>query len=457
MTTSALQALEAPVLLRLQHLPHQRHVVVADDAHEQDRQIAGDAVRPQAGLPELVRRDGRGAGAQRAVGAEHARRQPLEQHARRRPRCRDGAVPLCACVKASANVRAAALGSRYFRASASAVSRSDAMPVAKREPHRCAPADSRMRWRRLTIGSSTMPVVPDSARPSSATGSVGRRGRGRGSARDRFPIRPAPAAGPRGSGRGTPTPPASAAIARPAMAEQRGAVGQVFGFDEQLAERRVRQVGGRRRQHDLGVAGDVDLADARARGCARSAGAPRRRLRSRRRCRAASRSRRRGGGRSRVRREKVDEVVVRLAPRRLIGGRPDLAAAHVAQVDELAAGIARRVAAPAWSPGSPRQSWRRRRRWSRRDVVAVRQELRVRERRVRRAVAAHRDRRRSARRRASRRAAAARSVAESRARAPAAAARSPGRAGRRESARPSDRRAARWPARPASCPAWCAM
>ena len=46
--------------------------------------------------------------------------------------------PLCACVKASAKVREAALGSRYFCASASAVSRSGAMPVAKRQTHRRA-------------------------------------------------------------------------------------------------------------------------------------------------------------------------------------------------------------------------------------------------------------------------------------------------------------------------------
>ncbi len=42
------QPLEAPVLLRLQDLPHQPEVGVGDDAHEQDREVAGDAVRPRA-------------------------------------------------------------------------------------------------------------------------------------------------------------------------------------------------------------------------------------------------------------------------------------------------------------------------------------------------------------------------------------------------------------------------
>ncbi len=42
-------------------------------------QIAGNAVRPQAGLPELVRRDRVRTGPQRAIGEEHPRREALEQ------------------------------------------------------------------------------------------------------------------------------------------------------------------------------------------------------------------------------------------------------------------------------------------------------------------------------------------------------------------------------------------
>ena len=73
------QPLQAPVLLRLQHLPHQRHVVVADDAHEQNRQIAGNAVRPQTRLTSSFDAIVSGSRAQRAVGEEHPRRQTLEQ------------------------------------------------------------------------------------------------------------------------------------------------------------------------------------------------------------------------------------------------------------------------------------------------------------------------------------------------------------------------------------------
>ena len=48
------QAFEPPILLRLQDLVHQRHVVIAVDADEEDRKIAGDAMRPETGLAELV-------------------------------------------------------------------------------------------------------------------------------------------------------------------------------------------------------------------------------------------------------------------------------------------------------------------------------------------------------------------------------------------------------------------
>ena len=44
------QALEAPVFLGLQGLLHQRQSVLLHHPHEQDGEIAGDAVPPQLGL-----------------------------------------------------------------------------------------------------------------------------------------------------------------------------------------------------------------------------------------------------------------------------------------------------------------------------------------------------------------------------------------------------------------------
>ena len=48
--------------------------------------------------------------------------------------------------------------------------------------------------------------------------------------------------------------------ARPAVAQERPALGQELGLDEELGEGRVGQVVGRRGEHDLGVAGHLELA-----------------------------------------------------------------------------------------------------------------------------------------------------------------------------------------------------
>ena len=74
------QALEAPVLLGLQDLAHQRQVVLLHHAHEQDRQVARDAVRPEPGLAERVARaELRASARSERVGVEHARGQALEE------------------------------------------------------------------------------------------------------------------------------------------------------------------------------------------------------------------------------------------------------------------------------------------------------------------------------------------------------------------------------------------
>jgi hypothetical protein len=73
------QALEPPVLLRLQDLAHQRQVAVLHDPHEQDREVAGDAVPPQPFLAEGVAGQDLGARAQRPFGVEHAGGQALEE------------------------------------------------------------------------------------------------------------------------------------------------------------------------------------------------------------------------------------------------------------------------------------------------------------------------------------------------------------------------------------------
>ena len=71
------EALQPPVFLRAQRLAHQGKIALLDHAHDQDREIAGDAVGPEAGLAEGVARENRGGGTERGVGPEHARGEPL--------------------------------------------------------------------------------------------------------------------------------------------------------------------------------------------------------------------------------------------------------------------------------------------------------------------------------------------------------------------------------------------
>ena len=163
------------------------------------------------------------------------------------------------CVKAIEKARAAALPSRYLRASARADARSGATPVAK-AMRTAAPGASRMRSRSAPIGSSTAPVVPDKARPSSDD-----RVRQRAAAAEEpraigFPLdrsaqpRTVHAEHVEGDERrfvGGP---------RPAGEQQARALRVELGLDEQLAEGRVREVVLRARQHDLGVAGHLELA-----------------------------------------------------------------------------------------------------------------------------------------------------------------------------------------------------
>ncbi len=177
------EALEAPVFLRLQHLPHQRHVLVAEHAHEQDRQVAGDRVRPEARLAQLVRRNRLRAARAASRRCRARARRAARRARRRRPRCPGGAAPLWTCVMASANVRAVGARTRGTSARGLRPSRGPRPGPWRSESRTVAPGASRMRWRRLTIGSSTMPVVPESARPSRACGSAGVRPRPRKRAR----------------------------------------------------------------------------------------------------------------------------------------------------------------------------------------------------------------------------------------------------------------------------------
>ena len=191
------------------------------------------------------------------------------------------------------------------------------------------------------MGSSVAPDVFESDRPSSASGSSGPRPRPRKRLRSvshstravRAAFEAEHVEGPDLFGIEPAGPPA---------AEQRRAVGAKFRFDEQLAERRVREIRGRRGQHDLRVAGDLDFPHAVA--AIHDRQPPHFHvvfgrdgdLEVRRDAVVHTAERRA------LRRQRHD-VVARLGERGLRRRRPDGPGPNVAQVDELAAPVARHV------------------------------------------------------------------------------------------------------------------
>ncbi len=74
-----LQPLETPELLRHEDVPHERQVVRLGHADEDDREIAGDAVPPEARLSQRALFQQFPFGAQRRVGEEDAGAESLEE------------------------------------------------------------------------------------------------------------------------------------------------------------------------------------------------------------------------------------------------------------------------------------------------------------------------------------------------------------------------------------------
>ena len=126
---------------------------------------------------------------------------------------------------------------------------------------RSPPGASRTRCRRLRIGSSTTPAVSESGRPSSAAGSCTVRPRPRNAARSvshsTGPCTPrsSPSTCTAHAGR-------SLSLALSPMTQEGRAVGEILGLEKQLGERRMREVLGGRREHDLHVACDFEFARA---------------------------------------------------------------------------------------------------------------------------------------------------------------------------------------------------
>ena len=151
------------------------------------------------------------------------------------------------------------------RPAPSAASRVSATTVAKLT-RAVAPGGRRTRRRRLTIGSSTAPAVFDRGRPSidrsrvadaaaaaEEAGAVGLELH----AADRLALDGGDVGHPDARLLRAPRPPGG---------EERLEPRDELGLDEEVREGGVRDVGGPRREDDLGVGGQLDLPRARSRG-----------------------------------------------------------------------------------------------------------------------------------------------------------------------------------------------
>ena len=73
------EQLEAPILVSSQQLPNDVDVVELVDPNQHDRQVAGDAVRPEPGRSPLVAGEHVGRRSQRRVGVEDPVGETLEE------------------------------------------------------------------------------------------------------------------------------------------------------------------------------------------------------------------------------------------------------------------------------------------------------------------------------------------------------------------------------------------
>ena len=135
-------------------------------------------------------------------------------------------------------------------------------------------------------------------------------------------------------------------------AEKRPAFRPIFRFDEQLPECGMGNVGGRRGEHNLRIAGDLDLARAIAVVGDRQPTDLDVVL-------GGDRNLQLGGNavvattEGRLLGCEAHQVFVRLFSNGMVGGRPDRSAPNVAQVNELASRIARRIRAASRHRAAP--------------------------------------------------------------------------------------------------------
>ena len=159
------EQLESPVLVCPQQLSNDVEILRLVDPHQDDGEIARDAVGPQPRGSELVASQHRGRRSQRRIRVARSGWRGAGRGGPRRTRCRgDGAAP------GPASTPGSSLARRWLARGTCPRDRGPPRVMQRRRSKR-----SRARWRRaarltrsrkLKIGSSTAPTVLDSGRPS---------------------------------------------------------------------------------------------------------------------------------------------------------------------------------------------------------------------------------------------------------------------------------------------------
>ncbi len=381
------EPLEPPVLLGTQDLQYERHVLGANRAHHENRQVARNAERPEPRLTQRVAREHRAGRTQRSVGPQGVRgeafmeprligRDPemTQPHRGLAPGERDRALRSGRVVVLfGQRDRSCARGGGAGRERQSyATLRCDAHAAAQAQ-HRVEHRSVRARERAAVERTGVLRC----AAPAHEAHAVG------------FPFDRAVHAV---LGADHVHRPGRKLVggARPPAAQQCRAFRKVFGLEEQLEERRVREIVGGGPEHDLDQARDLDLAQAVAAVDQRDAAdldvvlgrhddlEPR--------LDAVVRALEHG-----LVGVERDAVALGLAAHGLVGCRPQQSAPHVAQVHELAAGVRRGIVALA-RDGEPAPAARAAAAVrDHRGVLPVREEVGARVERVRRAEAQRRD------------------------------------------------------------------
>ena len=338
------QTFQAPVGVALDELPREVDVLAVGDLQQHDRQIAGNRVAPETGLPAPVLEQHAGLGAQRGIGVKHGAGQPSvelsvgfggvdlpQRHAAVRPGEIEhpvGETPVLVF-----------LDQRHagFAVFGSARNPVDGRRLLGLERDPAADRDDRIEHR--TFGSGQRVRLAHRARRGDGAAAADE-AHAIGLVRHLADVRPVARQQMEQPWR------LLADRARPARAEDRVALADDFGLHEKVAERSLHGVRCGGSEHDFRVAGDFDdPARARAVGDAHAAQFDivfRRddNLRIGFDIVVAAPEFGAAFGEHRL-------VAVGALAGRLVRGRPELAADHVAQIEKRAPVIAGAVFAPA--------------------------------------------------------------------------------------------------------------